>query len=119
MLLEGGGRPREAALDDTVELGVIRGAIAHGERAIVAREGDRLVVFGVLRTRCTPGLEEGEEYVIRAKRVEVRGEHELRLSSGAARLFLHAYGHVETVAETITTHARGVHKIVGRLLRLN
>jgi hypothetical protein len=109
----------EAALDPSVDAVVVVGAIARHERVIAQQEGGAWIVLGALRTSATPGIDPGDEYVIEARRVEVRGAHGVRVESGASRVTLHPYGHIETLAETITTHARGVQRIIGRLLRLN
>ena len=39
--------------------------------------------------------------------------------SGAASLVLRAFGQVETLADQITSRAASVHKIIGRVIRLN
>ena len=44
---------------------------------------------------------------------------ELSLSAQTAALVLRAAGEVETFAERIISRAEGVHKIIGRMLRLN
>lgn len=108
-----------ATLDASVHPSVVATAVARGERIIVQREGDAWVVVGALRTSPTPGLEEAEEYVIRAGRVSVKATHEFTVASGTASLAVRAYGMVETVAEQITSRASAVHKIVGRMLHLN
>lgn len=108
-----------ATLDPSVHPSVVATAVARGERVIAQREGDAWVVVGALRTSPTPGLEEAEEYVIRAGRVRVNATHEFTVASGTASLAVRAYGMVETVAEQITSRASAVHKIVGRMLHLN
>ncbi len=106
-------------LDSSVHPAVIATAVARGERVIVAREGAEWVVLGVLRTSPTPGIEEAEEYVIRAGRVRVRAADEFTVASGKASFAVRAYGVVETLAEQITSRASAIHKIVGRMLHLN
>jgi hypothetical protein len=109
----------EAALDPSVEVAVVRTAIARGERVIAQRETEGWVLVGALRTAATPGVDEGEEFQIKAKRIAVHAEHELSFSSNAASFVLRALGQVETIAASITTRASGVHKIIGRVIRLN
>jgi hypothetical protein len=109
----------EARLDASVDLAVARTALARGERVIAQRESEGWVVLGALRTAATPGVDEGEDFVIKAKRVAVRSEHELSLVSGAASVVIRAFGQVETLAESITARASSVHKIIGRVIRLN
>lgn len=109
----------EARLDPSVDLAVARTALARGERLIAQREIEGWVVLGALRTAATPGVDEGEEFVIKARRVAVEADHELSLVSGAASLVLRAFGQVETLAESITARASSVHKIIGRVIRLN
>lgn len=114
-----GAERARAALDPSVSPVVLRTAAARGERVVVQREAEGWVVLGVLRTTPTPGVDEGDEYVIRARRVQIDAGHEFSVVSGAASFIVRAYGFVETLAEDITTRAAGVHKVVGRMLRLN
>lgn len=109
----------EAAIDETVDLAVMRTAKTRRERVIATREGNQHVVLGALRTAATPGVDEGEEFLIKAKRIAVVAAHELSAVSGASSLVLRARGYIETVAEDITSRASTVHKIVGRIIRLN
>jgi hypothetical protein len=108
-----------ASLDASVHPSVVATAIARGERVIVQREDGAWVLLGVLRTSPTPGIEEADEYVIRAARVRVRAGDEFTVASGAASFAVRAYGTIETLAEQITSRASAVHKIVGRMLHLN
>ena len=116
----------EAALDGALSPAVVVTAVARGERAIVVAEPAGAgggepgwLVLGTLRTAPTPGVDEGEEFVIKAKRVLVAAEHEFAIVSGVASFVVRAQGYVETLARDITTRAAGVHKIVGRIVRLN
>jgi hypothetical protein len=108
-----------ARLDPSVHPSVVATAVARGERVIAQREDEAWVVLGVLRTSPTPGIEEADEYVIKAARVRVRAADEVTLASGTSSLAVRAYGAVETIAEQITSRASAVHKIVGRMLHLN
>lgn len=117
--LHAGGQPFFASLDPSVSAVVVRGAIARGERLIVEREGARFVVVGALRTAPIPGLDEGEEYVLRARRITVEGADEVTVKSGAASLVLRARGYIESLAQDITSRASSVHKIIGRMIHLN
>jgi hypothetical protein len=114
-----GGLTFEARLDDSLSPAVLVTALSRGEPVIAQREATGWVVLGALRTAPTPGVDEGDEYRIKARRIALESAHELSLVSGAASLVLRAYGHVETLAEDITSRAAGVHKVIGRLLRLN
>jgi len=109
----------EAALDAALDPVVVKTALARGERLIAQPEGAGWVALGALRTAPTPGVDEGDEYVIKARRVALAGAHEISLVSGAAALVLRAHGVAEMVARDITSRAAGLHKIVGRMLRLN
>lgn len=108
-----------ATLDPSVHPSVVATALARGERLVVQREDDAWVIVGALRTSPTPGIEEAEEYVIRAGRVRVRAADEFTVASGSASFAVRAYGAIETVAEQITSRASAVHRIVGRMLHLN
>lgn len=114
-----GSLEAEATLDPSVHPSVVATAVARGERVIVQREGGAWVLLGVLRTSPTPGIEEADEYLIRAGRVRVRARDEFTVASGAASFAVRAYGTIETLAEQITSRASAVHKIVGRMLHLN
>lgn len=114
-----GPRQVAARVDATVDSAVLVTALARGERVLVEQGPRALVVLGTLRTQATPGLDVGDDYVIRASRVRVEGEHEVTLTSGKASLALRAVGVVETIAQDITTRASALHKLVGRMLRLN
>lgn len=109
----------EAALDDAMETAVARTALARGERVIAQCEGERWVVLGALRTAATPGVDVGDEFTVRARRISVLADHEFSVAAGAASLVLRARGYVETIAEDITSRASSLHKIVGRMIRLN
>ncbi|MDB5215874.1 MAG: hypothetical protein JWO86_3801 [Myxococcaceae bacterium] len=108
-----------ATLDPSVHPSVVATALTRHERVIAQREGDAWVVLGALRTSPTVGIEESDEYVIRAARVRIRAADEFTVASGAASFAVRAYGAVETIAEQITSRASAVHKIVGRMLHLN
>jgi hypothetical protein len=117
--LQIGGETIEAAVDAAVDPAVLRTALARRERVIAQQEGDGWVVVGALRTAATPGVDEGDEFAIKARRVRIEAAHELSVVSGAASVVLRAYGQVETLAQDITSRASQVHKIIGRMIRLN
>jgi hypothetical protein len=108
-----------AALDPAVDPAVMKTALARGERVIAAEEAAGWVILGALRTAATPGVDEGKEFSIKARRIAVVGTDEVSFVSGSASLVMRAYGHVETIAQDITTRASQVHKLVGRMIRLN
>lgn len=115
-----GGARLDATLDPSVSPVVIQGACARGERVLVEEgEDGALVVLGALRAQPTPGIDAGEEYAIRARRLSLEATEEVSLSAQAAALVLRAAGEVETYADRILSRAESVHKIVGRILRLN
>lgn len=109
----------EAVLDETLSPRVLETALVRGERVIAQREGGTWVVLGALRTAPTPGVDEGDDVVIKAKRLRIQTENEVSLTSGATTLVLRAQGLIETLAQDITTRATGIHKLVGRFIRLN
>ncbi|HVY47569.1 MAG TPA: hypothetical protein VHB21_16885 [Minicystis sp.] len=113
------GEARDALVDRAVHPAVVAGAFERGERVLVEVDARGVpTVVGALRTRPTPGLEAAEEFVIQAKRLVLRGD-EVSLATAAAAVVLRAAGEVETYAERIVSRAEGLHKIVGRMLRLN
>lgn len=109
----------DAKLDAAVHKTVIEGACRRGERVLVEENEEGLLVIGALRTQPTPGIDEAESYAIKAKRITLDGSEEVSLSTQTAAVVLRAVGEVETFAERIISRAEGVHKIVGRMLRLN
>ncbi len=109
----------DATLDPAVHRAVIEGACARKERVLVEENDQGLVVIGALRTQPTPGIDEAESYAIKAKRISLEGAEEVSLTTQTAAVVLRAVGEVETFAERIISRAEGVHKIVGRMLRLN
>ena len=108
-----------AALDDALSPRVLATALVRGERVIAQREGGGWVVLGAMRTAPTPGVDEGDEFLIKARRVAVAADHEFSITSGLASFAVRAQGFVETLGRDITARASGVHKIIGRMLRLN
>lgn len=109
-----------AKVDPSVHPTVVEGARARRERVLVEEgEGGALVVIGALRTQPTPGVDAAESYSIKAKRISLEASEELTLTVQTAAVVLRAIGEVETYAERILSRAEGVHKIVGRMLRLN
>jgi hypothetical protein len=114
-----GGAPLTATIDPAVHRSVVEGALARQERVLVEIEPDGgAVIVGALRTRPTPGLESADEFVIEAKRVAVRAD-EISLATAAAAVVLRAVGEVETYADRIVSRAEGLHRLVGRMLKLN
>jgi hypothetical protein len=113
-----GGVDVSARLDPSVSPIVLRGALERAETVVLV-DNDGLVVVGALRTSPTPGVDKGDEYVIEAKRLELRGDHRVALVAGGAQVLLNAIGRIEIVARDITSRASRVHKLVGRMLHLN
>ncbi len=109
-----------ATVDPSVHPTVIRGAAERGERVLAERdETGTWLILGALRTQPTPGIDAADSYTIEADKVTIRGHHEVSLVTEAAGLVVRALGEVETYADKIISRAEGVHKIVGRILRLN
>ncbi len=100
---------------------VLRTACERGEPVLVERAADgSLTVVGALRMQPTPGVDAMEEIELEADRIHLRGRREITLeSSTTARIALRAAGEIETYASRILSKAEEVHKIVGRMLRLN
>src|SRR4051794_15138135 len=67
-----GGVRMPATLDPSVSPVVIEGACARRERVLVEEGADGvLVVLGALRAQPTPGIDVGDDYAIRAKRISL------------------------------------------------
>lgn len=109
----------EAELDAALDPIVVRTAIARNERLIAVWEGGVWLVLGALRTSPTPGVDAGDHFVIEARRVEVKAQHEFAVVTGKASFVMRAHGLIESLAQDITTRASSVHKLIGRMLRLN
>ena len=101
-----------------VDAGVIASAVERRETVVAADDGG-WVVLGALRTQPTPGIDKADEYVIEANRVELRGADRVAIVSGAAEILVQAIDRVEIMAADITSRARRVHRLVGRMLHLN
>jgi len=115
-----GGDIVDASRDPSVHPVVLQGALARGERVLAEHHtGEGWVVVGALRTQPSPGIDRAQEYTIEADRVHIRADSEIALTARASSLVLRAIGEVETYAERILSRAEGLHKIVGRMLRLN
>jgi len=114
-----GGTVVDARLDDALHVSVARTALERGERLIAQREGDEYVVLGALRTAPTPGVERGDDYVIEARRISLRGEHEVTVVAGASSIVLRALGHLELLSRNITARAEGAQKLFARIIQLN
>lgn len=128
------GRQRVAAdLDPAIDVEVLETAARCGDAVLVVADGDAVTVVGALRTRATPGVDimdhvairartvdvESETFSVRAKTVAVAADTEISLRAKAAFVALRAAGEIESFAERIVTRAEGVHKLIGRMLRLN
>lgn len=115
-----GGQIVVARVDPSVHPTVLRGALARGERVLVERdEHGTWIILGALRTQPTPGIDAADAYTIEADTITIRGKREVSIVTEAAGLVVRALGEVETYADKIISRAEGVHKIVGRILRLN
>jgi hypothetical protein len=115
-----GGQIVDATVDASVHPAVLRGAAERGERVLCERDERGVwVVLGALRTQPTPGIDAVDAYTIEADKVTIRGRSEVSIVTEAAGLVVRALGEVETYADKIISRAEGVHKIVGRILRLN
>ena len=109
-----------ATVDPSVHPLVLRGAAERKERVLAERdESGAWVILGALRTQPTPGIDNADAYTIEADKVTIRGRSEVSIATEAAGLVVRALGEVETYADKIISRAEGVHKIVGRILRLN
>jgi hypothetical protein len=120
------GAVMTAAMHSTLDLAVARTAARTGEPVVFVERGGEAVVVGALRTRGTPGVDELDQVSIEAHtitlkgaRVAIDGSEELSLRSQAAFVVLRAASEIESFADRIVTRAEGVHKLVGRMLRLN
>jgi hypothetical protein len=120
VVLAFGGSLAQATLDSSVHPSVIEGARDRRERVLVEEDDDGgFIVLGALRTQPTPGIDAAEAYSIKARRISLEADEEVSLSAQTAAVVVRAVGEVETYAERILSRAEGLHKIIGRMLRLN
>ncbi len=116
-----GGRIVTAHAAPLLHAAVLDTAMTTGEPVLVERgpEG-AITVIGALRTRPAPGVDRMKEVTIEADHIHLRGRKEIVLSTaGVASIALRAAGEIETYADRIISRAEELHKIVGRMLRLN
>jgi hypothetical protein len=119
-VLEHAGKELAASVDPSVHPQVLAGAALRGERVLVERSDDgELLVIGALRTQPTPGIDVADAYEIKAGRVAIEATGEISLAAQTAGLVIRAASEIETYADRIISRAEGVHKIIGRMLRLN
>jgi hypothetical protein len=125
-------RTVDAAVDGAVDVEVLETARERGEIILVV-DGVRPTVVGALRTRATPGVDAVDHVAIRARTFEVDAERadlraakvtiaadeEIALRARSASIVVRAAGEIESFAERIVARAEGVHKLIGRMLRLN
>lgn len=110
----------DARLEPSLDVVVVETALARGERLIAQREGGVWVVLGALRTAATPGVDRGDDYVIEARRIAIRGDHAVDLVAGeTASIALRAVGRLEILAKHISSRAEGMHKLVARMIHMN
>jgi len=112
-----------------VHRAVMQTACERGEPVLVQRQHDGSYwVAGALRTQPTPGVDAIDEIELDAKRIRLRASEEITMeaastrpgeASATARLALRAAGEIETYATRILSKAEEVHKLVGRMLRIN
>jgi hypothetical protein len=128
----GTGRTVDAAVDGAVDVEVLETARDRGEIILVV-DGVRPTVVGALRTRATPGVDavdhvairartfeiDAERAELRAAKVHITADEEISLRASSASIVVRAAGEIESFAERIVARAEGVHKLIGRMLRLN
>lgn len=116
-----GGRSLVAKASPTLHPAILETAMRTGEPVLVERNADgSLSIVGGLRTQPTPGVDQTKEIHLEADHITLKGRKEIVLSTeGVASLALRAAGEIETYADRIVSRAEELHKIVGRMLRLN
>lgn len=116
-----GGTPVVGRAAPTLHPSVLETAKSRGEPVLVERQSNgAIVVVGALRTQPTPGVDAMEEIRLEANKIAIKGREEITLqTSGVAHIALRAVGEIESYAGRILSRAEEVHKIVGRMLRLN
>jgi hypothetical protein len=114
-----GDRFARAELDGALDPVVLRTALERGEPVLVERLAGRVTIVGALRVQATPGVDKMREIHLEAETIHLTGKKEVVVKSGLAAMAVRAVGEIETYAERIVSRAEGVHKIIGRMLRLN
>ena len=110
------GRPAAIAarVAPEVDVEIVERAFEEGQSALVEIDDAGLAwVVGIVQTRVP------ERLVLRASAIELEADREVLLRTGTAGLRLRDDGDVELVGGRIAATARGVFKLVGKILRLN
>jgi hypothetical protein len=114
-----GDRFARAEIDGALDPAVLRTALERGEPVLVERVDGKVTIVGALRVQATPGIDRMREIHLEAESIHLTGRKEVVVKSGLAAMAVRAVGEIETYAERIVSRAEGVHKIIGRMLRLN
>jgi hypothetical protein len=114
-----GDRFARAEIDGALDPAVLRTALERGEPVLVERMSGRVTIVGALRVQATPGVDKMREIHLEAESIHLTAKKEVVVKSGLAAMAVRAVGEIETYAERIVSRAEGVHKIIGRMLRLN
>ncbi len=109
----------DAKIDPSLEVTVLRTASERGEPVLVERRAGVVTVVAALRMQATPGIDKMREINFEADKITMTAKNEVVVRSGLAAMAVRAVGEIETYAERIVSRAEGVHKIIGRMLRLN
>jgi hypothetical protein len=97
-----------------VDVEIVERAFEEGQSALVEiDDAGAAWVVGIVQTRVP------ERLVLRASAIELEADREVLLRTGTAGLRLRDDGDVELVGGRIAATARGVFKLVGKILRLN
>jgi hypothetical protein len=113
--LRGPTQPLEANIAPEVDIEFLTETLRGGRQVLVEgfSEGPPLII-GVLATQKT-----APTTTIKAADLELEGTRSVTLRSGRAGLRLHSDGEIELVGTRVSLAARGLMRVVGRVLRLN
>ncbi|MCA9642663.1 MAG: hypothetical protein KC492_18330, partial [Myxococcales bacterium] len=91
----------QAELAPGVEASLIQDVLQRRAMVLVSPTQDSLLILGALQTRMTPGVNAEGDLEVRARRVNVQADEEVRLRSGQSELQLEQRGRMRLNGERL------------------
>lgn len=115
--------PIEARVSTAIQPAALRQAIQRRQHVLLAFEGDRPIVLGVLADSAdaTTELElaKPSEVLVDGRRVVLDGKDEIALRCGASSITLTRSGRVVIRGTYVVARSRGAHRIKGGSVQIN
>ena len=117
----GNAGPVEARVLTALAPAALRQAIEQRQQVLLAFEGERPIVLGVLIDDASTELEVAQpsEALVDGRRVVLEGKDEIALRCGASSITLTRNGRVVIRGTYVVAHSRGVHRIKGGSVQIN